>query len=286
MGCHMTADPVALVVRYVAALIDGDRARAAACLSPSFGRHEGRRAEEHLAHELSQFALLSRVYGVSSGWSVRPRGVAGSPPGQFGFLLETPDGRLIYEDALPIGEDGLLGGDGSAFETVCKLRLRPKGAGVDIGRGVAIRRAPHAPEAVIVRRPHTLDQRFHPRAPDPDYAALDFTVAGDIGATLAAEVLIYAAEGVREVKRLVLRGIDHPHFEGRAFVRIEGERVVVPKTRARPWSLCALLADGRCQTVLQPDSGGIQFDDRVVSAVLTDAVDNDWETIGDGDGDA
>lgn len=292
-----TRSAVALTERYLRALARGDRAAADACLSPAFLLHEGRGRNEHLDHELGEFARLGELYGAGIGMRVSDRGRMRAD-GCFGFLAVAQDGALIYEDALPVWEDGLFGGDGSAFETVTKLHLTfrtlgfrapdgfrpPAGGGigsadVEIRRGLAVRRGTRPADAAFVRAPRCSDQAFLAVSPDPDYSSLIFALDGDDGKTIDAEILLYSTPSkLREAKRLTLRGTDHPFFEENAFPVVRGRTVDVPKTRSRPWSLDVAWEGGGRQ-ILHPDAGSFEFEGTVTRAILTDAVDNDWETV-------
>jgi len=299
-----TRSALLLTERYLRALARGDRSAADACLSSSFLLHEGRGRNEHLDHELGEFARLGELYGAGSGMRVLDRGRARAD-GCFGFLAVAQDGSLIYEDALPIAEDGLFGGDGSAFETVTKLHLKismesmesmdsmysmhsmddvgrefgRELAAVEIRRGLAVRRGARPADAALVRSPRCSDQAFLSVSPDPDYSSLIFALDEDDGRTIDAEILLYSTPSkLREAKRLTLRGIDHPFFEAAAFPLVRGRAVEVPKTRSRPWSLDVAWEGGGRQ-ILHPDAGTFEFEGVVTRAILTDAVDNDWETV-------
>jgi hypothetical protein len=298
--------PGRIAVRYVSALISGDREGVFGCLSRSFSVHEGRDAERHVSHELEAFERLGERRGLrrsGAEWAVLPRTPSGRVASSWdgrtaGFFLVDGSGALIYEDALVFGRFGAES-DGSWFETVPKLRSFASAVGGELVvrgpslRGVAVALGDPFPEACLATRPRATFQEWLPSGPDPDYGSFSFSFPDDGGLTLEGRLRLSgtfrsgerAGERVSESKALLLRGLDHPFAESRAFPfpSPDGRSVVVPATRAVPWSICCVFEDGGTEILEAPPPGLLFFQDRRLrSATLTDATDNDWETSREG----
>ena len=273
------SDPAALLTDYVAALIAGDGVRAARALSPAFTRHQGRNAAAHIAHELREFGHRAPYYGLDKGFSVN---IVAEQAGAITFYVTDYRGRLVYEDWAVIGPDGLLIGDNGLWEVINKVRFR-QGQDPAFVRAFCIRMNPCLPKTVLVHNAVMTHHLILPGVFEPTFAICEFALTNrdgspDDGKGRWLDISIYGATpNSRERRTYFVRGTDHPHFHDNLFPVINGRRVTMPDYDGHPWCLSLRLADGQNIVIDHPDDQHYDFSDNVVFAVLTDAVDHDWE---------
>jgi hypothetical protein len=269
-----TAPVPPIVAAFVAALAAGDAAGAGACLAPDFGLHEGMGRDGWLDHELGEFSRRWAACGFAPGDAL---GIAPSaaPAGLRGFLVLDAAGGFVYEDALCVGPDGLIRGNGRGVEVVSKLQFergRPTRRAVAIrshGRDIAAVTPLDAAEDVVFEKAATWDEdRFH---------SFSFTVPGDDLRSRVARMRVTTRAGGETVS-VLLRGADHPLFLGARWPELDGNRVAVDIGRGRLWGLAVGFEGGGTASVPHPSRPILEFDRPVEWATLTDALDNDWTT--------
>lgn len=263
---------------YIDALVRQDPQQAADCLSAGFGCHEGKDRDAYLRHELREFSRLMDRYGLANGIRLYTDTAEADC---LRFSVADCNGVLVYEDALLFDADGRIRGDGSRFEVVSKIRFRDQ----SVYRALAIRGFGEAPGFLVIDDDPVGECDVHPASTHADdgFHVTTFMLDGDDFRTRPARVRIYPlGGGVPDQKRMVLRGVDHPFFEPSLFPEVRGRAVSIPKSRAKPWSLNVKLKGGAWHEIQQPRAlHWYGFDQDVVFAVLTDAVDNDWITEGE-----
>lgn len=264
---------------YVAALIALDGDRAARCLSPAFTRHQGRDRQAHIQHELREFGHRAPYYGLDKGFDVE---IIASENNCVTFFVTDYRGRLVYEDWAVFGDDDLLVGDGGIWEVINKMRFRQHDDPAFV-RAFCIRMNPVLPKAIMVHDAVMSDHLILPGVYEPSFAVCEFTLTNRDGTpdnTCGRWVDLSIYGGVansRERRRYYMRGTDHPHFVSDLFPVLSGQTVLMPDYDGHPWCLSLRLADGRNIVIDHPDERRYDFDQDVVFAVLTDAIDHDWE---------
>jgi hypothetical protein len=272
-------DTTALLTDYVAALIADDGPRAARALSPDFTRHQGRNAAAHIAHERKEFRHRAPYYGLDKGFSVN---IIAEDQGSITFYVTDYRGRLVYEDWAVVGADGLLIGDNGLWEVINKLRFRQGGDPAFV-RAFCIRMNPTVPKTLLVHNAIMTQSLILKGVFEPTFAVCEFSLLNrdgspDDGKARWLDISIFGATPYsRERRRYFVRGNDHPHFHDHLFPVLAGKRVSMPDYDGHPWCLSLRLADGQNIVIDHPDEAHYDFASPVVFAVLTDAVDHDWE---------
>lgn len=258
----------------IEALFRGDAAAARNFIDPDFGIHDGHNAETWLVHEISEFAKRRPALNLEA---VQVTDQASRTiPGAISFAVLCQDGRFVFEDSLKIGPTGLVRGLGRRFEIVTKMHYR---AGQPLRRGIAIR-SPRGDivKAVVLGVEHD-DAQLHPGSSHDDdhFFTLDFSIPVDNHEGIHANLFVRDSAGVSAIEPIFLRGYDSPHHGSVEFPGINGNMVSIFNVdHKRLWSLSVRLEDGSDETVEHPTGGKYRFDLPVQSAIVTDAMDNDW----------
>jgi hypothetical protein len=262
--------------RLVGAFLAGDREAAASCLSPDFGLHDGLSADAYLDRECRDFGIYSRHWDFSSGFRVVPL-MECPAGGGLRFAVLDSAARLVYEDCLPSGPDGLVVGSGRPFEAVTKLCLDRSG----LRRGVALRLPDsRRPSWATVYWAGAEDQRLSDRDHNEDgFFHFSFRSVPDDGAGRPAGIWVAPGLGPRLKSRVYFRGTDHPFFALGLRPVVRGDTVVLDTTRTVWLHLSVRLQSGETRDVLFP-AAETRFPHPVVSATATDALDNDWTAEG------
>jgi hypothetical protein len=276
----------AVIERFLAAVIAGDTAAALRFCSPEFGVHDGLAAAGWIRWEEGEYARRGGAFGIgpAPGLVIVP-----GLPGAFNFAVLSDDGAFVSEDSLFVGDDGMIRGNGRLFEVVSKLaftRGRRPARGLAIrGHGIRldlVRPADVVATGLTLRRSATFDSDF--------FHTCAMSLPGDDlkGRQQAFRFAGSGAAGhVRQVFDVWLRGLDDPFFVGDLYPGLDGKLVTLPSGMRRYWSLMAAPADRAAPvTVAHPEGGSVHaFPWPVAVAVLTDALDNDWQSLaGDGNG--
>ncbi|MBV6633532.1 MAG: hypothetical protein KI792_10945 [Alphaproteobacteria bacterium] len=262
--------------RYIEALIAGDREAAAAEISPSFERHQGRNAARHLEHELQQFEPRVERYKLKEGVTITIT-EHGQSSGLLHYYVRNMHNQFIFEETTRVDDDGLILGDGYSWELIPKLRFERHGEGRNIRRGLCIGFNGKVPEKVLI-----MDKRISAGSTltnkhDEGSYHYWFQLEDDVGESVNLLTLVKGEDDrAAERRTMHFRGNDHPFFIDNLFPTIEGSRVTLPDYPFVFWSLHVTLADGSTQGKYSPASGPHEYDQPVASAVLLDAVDNEW----------
>lgn len=251
-------------MEYFKALLAGDKGRALSFLSSKFGVSSGLACDDHIRYELQQFE--ERGHLLRGGIEIRRL--------RFNGLVDVygvfSEGRFVYEDEFWFDENDLLMGNGRPCDIVSKIHRYHDGRTT---RAVAIR----YPDIKHLRclDPAVREQRFIPKA-NADAAQLFLSLGDDDGRSRIMDFRVLK-EGFAGPLAAEMRGKDHPLFVDDMFPLIRGCEVEVAPERMSIWSLMVWFADGRTQVINAPQKKHYRFPDPVVQAVLTDALDNDWD---------
>ena len=252
------------------ALCRGNAEEAARFLSPSFGINAGLCAHAYIDWELREFRERSHL--LSSGYSVKFLRDEGR-----GKVFGVFDGcgRFLFEDEYCFGSDGLLVGNQRECDVVTKFHFV---------RGREPMRALCIPDA-RVRHARVVDplvrQQLCGLGALGSSMILKFVLRGDDLGAHPSVVRLMFADRVCSTE-VVFRGIRSPYFVDDMYARIDGSRVMVPVERGNIWSLTVVFMDGSAQEIGHPDRSIYLFAKPVSVVYLTDALDNDWETTGNG----
>lgn len=286
MNSHSAAPPALdtaavtrLLDRYVRALVLQDHGAALACLSPAFTQQQGRNASDFVSYEIAEFSPRIEPYFLAEGTRVEIDRFEASS-GLLYYSVYNRRGQIIYEEQNRLGDDGLLIGNGLQWEYISKLKFsRTADARLLVRRGLCLRHAALKASAVIFYSHAVEDLRLNPSSFDPYSTIVDFSLPEDDGAELLVDMMVTAGTpGSRERSKVLMRGTDHPHFRANLFTGIDGNRVRLAGYDFIYWVLNVRLSNGESVKIYHPDKKQYTFDHDVVFAVLTDAIDNDWET--------
>lgn len=278
--CKLHMDPARTVERFISSLLASDRAMAASCLSGNFGLHDGVDSESYLDREIREFqdrrhwfqgdrfqVLVTETQTVQGEYS------------RLRFSCLDHEGRFIYEDTLFFDLMAQIRGNQRLVECVTKVFFP---AGQDPCRQVAIR----APGGIIrhARIPGVvaeIDLNDGANMEEDSFQVLTIRIHGDDLKERHAPVRFLLEDNdtnecTHAQEILLLRGIDHPQFQNMT-PRIEGDTVHMPVGKMRVWSLTCFDQDGTATTYEYPDLSCIKHGRKITRAVLTDALDNDWE---------
>lgn len=260
----------AVIQSWISALARGDEHTAGKLLSPVFGIHDGMTRAQYLAHELLEFRKRCIGFGVPEKPAVIFDAHAG---GRVRVFVLNSSGKFAYEDWLHLGDDGLIVGNGRMIEVVTKMHFDQSSR--HPRRAMAIRS--HGLEILKVIPLFDVSSTSFERC--DTYADDRFEILSyeDREPPISMERMFRALTTRGGLSfSAIMRGMDHPHFIPGRFPSIDGDSVMIDIDHGPIWSLTVRLEDGGVQTVECPQERRIGFGARVVSATVTDAVDNDW----------
>jgi hypothetical protein len=243
------------------------------CFSPDFGVHEGLSLQEWIAHERREFEMRRQAFGIATE-ALSIRIDHRRQPDCITFSVMGAQGRVAYQDTWMFDADGRMIGNGSRFEIVAKLHFDASGSPL---RALAVRSAKGSIVSVVpigvAASEAVLNQGM--RAEVDDFATFTMAVENDDLRGFRAKFRIADDAGVRSTEAVWMRGVDEAGFTHGLFPRIDGRAVIVPG-EGPSWSLSVVLADGSRQAIDHPQPGSYEFVSAVETAILTDALDNDW----------
>lgn len=201
------------------------------------------------------------------------------------FGIYDNDGMFIYEDTFGFDLSGLdkeklvLTGNRRHFEVVAKLFIDHDGK---THRAAGIRMNTGAKEIASIipraRGVHGLDADF-PTLADDGFRAIRFDIENDDFKTRMIGLKVTPKGGRPHNEYIRFRGVDHPQYEPNLWPYVGEKYVIIPKMNMHPWALGVQFKDGMHEYMPFPGSGVVNFCKEIESATLTDALDNDWETI-------
>lgn len=265
------------ILAFVQAVHSGDQDTALRLLSPYFKIHDGLDRRAYAEHEIREFKR--RLPYLRLPLEVRLIEQSGSCQH---IALYDASQHFVYEDWLHLGPDNLLVGNGDFIEMVPKLHFHADGS---ISRGMALRTRTGKLSHVHVITPCTSHYRFDcvSSSQEEDGAShLSFVINDDdlLGRDGEFRCYVETRRGLCVSRQTrYLRGIDHPCFTSGMYPRIDGCYVSFEHDMANAWSLTVELESGKLRTIEAPSGEPIEFDEDVRHAILTDAIDNDWEGI-------
>lgn len=264
----------------VAALSSGDRTAARSLVSSDFGIQDGRGVDGWIEREIAEYANRGHAFGLAGDPVLVPCPGRG---GLVNFAVITGEGRLMFEDSMRLGPDGLPAGAGRPFEVVTKLLMT---RGVPPRRAIAVR-SPRAPVTSVLPTGLVIDElTLNPGLNhDADgFHCAEFDLRDDDLLGREAQLRVSDASGAIARMPVYLRGRDNPFFRDDLYAQIIGHTVEVASAGTTLWSLSVVLADGSRLSIEHPREGSHVFPQAVRVAVVTDALDNDWKTTDAGTG--
>jgi hypothetical protein len=192
------------------------------------------------------------------------------------FSVIGAQGQIAYQDTWNFDDSGRMVGNGSRFEIVAKLHFDAAGGCL---RALAVRSVKGDITSVVPLGVAASEAVLHQgmRADEDDFATFTMAVEEDDLKGFSAKFRISDDAGTRSTETVWMRGIDESGFAGDLFPGINGRSVLVPG-EGQSWSLSVVLSDGSCRSIDHPCPGIYEFDGAVETAILTDALDNDWRS--------
>ena len=265
------------LTRYANTLVKQDAVAARSYLSTDFRLHEGRNAEEFIAHEINEFAERIEPYRLKDGVNARVIDL-NQETGDIYYLVYNKDGMMIYEEHNRINQDLAIIGNQHIWELITKLKFRKGRDGrVSHSRGLCVRQNHYQPQALIVHS-HVVEEYSLMRCEyETDSYVCEFGLAADTGNNQLVDISIFGDQPAsRERRKIKMRGYDHLYFRPDLFPRIDGKSVQLPAYDSQFWSMSITFSDGTHKQIYHPKQQSYFFDKDVEIAIVVDAVDNDW----------
>lgn len=241
-------------------------------ISLDFGVHEGRTRSDWILHELREFELRRQAFGLDSGAEVVIDRLFAD--GGVMFTVKNAAGTPVYQDMWQIDELGQVTGNEAAFEIVSKLHFDSSGP---TRRAMAIRSPRGRITSVVPIGIDIEDFRVSDGiAADRDgFTTVSMLIQQDDLMSFEARFRIADNSGIRSTETVRMRGLDDFTPSDDLFAVIDGKKVTI-KGEDTVWELNVVLEDGTRSCVEHAAAGPHVFNQRVVTAVVTDPMDNDW----------
>lgn len=260
--------------RIIAGLIDGNVP--AECLSDDFGIHEGRSLPEWSVHEHREFAMRRQAFGLDLE-TLSIRLDHERMPGRITFSVLGAQNELAYQDTWHFDDRGLLTGNGSRFEIVSKIHFDASGRHL---RAMAVRSPAGKIVSVVPIGVNVSEAFLHEgmRFGEDDFVTFTMAVEDDDLEGFSAKFRMADDAGNRSTEVVWMRGIDESGFVDGLYPAIKGCSVLVGGD-GPSWSMSVALMDGSRMSIDHPRPGRYEFAAPVGTAILTDAMDNDWRSV-------
>lgn len=260
--------------KIIAGLIDGNVP--AECLSDDFGIHEGRSLQEWGVHEHREFAMRRQAFGLDPE-TLSIRLDHERMPGRITFSVLGAHNQLAYQDTWHFDDRGRLIGNGSRFEIVSKIHFDASGGPL---RALAVRSSAGSIASVVPIGVNAAEAFLHEgmRFREDDFATFTMAVEDDDLGGFSARFRMADAAGNRSTEVVWMRGTDEIGFADGLYPAIEGCSVLVGGD-GPSWSMSVALMDGSHMSIDHPRPGRYEFAAPVETAILTDAMDNDWRSV-------
>jgi hypothetical protein len=269
-----------MVIDFLKAAIEADREKAERCLSPEFGLCDGLLASDYVTHEVAAFANLLLDHERELAFETEAldeRTVAVAVVG--------PDG-LVFASRMRIDQRGLVTGNQHQVEFVPKFRFSSQGT---VHRSAAICSHRTGVSSAFIT---SIDPKSARHAGHTDFDFRGSQISGGF-ASLRFELLdedllekhvnlrISLSDGDRLRERVRFPGRnDFEKWQERSlFTMVEGNSVEIWDAKSRLWQVDVKLEDHSEYTFFRPDRNfARRFDAPVRKVIVTDALDNEWET--------
>jgi hypothetical protein len=198
-------------------------------------------------------------------------------PGRITFSVLGANNQLAYQDTWHFDARGRLTGNGSRFEIVSKIHFDASGRHL---RALAVRSARGSIVSVVPIGVTASEACLHQgmRFGDDDFATFTMAVEDDDLKGFGARFRMADDAGIRSTEVVWMRGIDEKGFADDLYPRIDGSSVLVGGD-GPSWSMSVVLMDGSHESIDHPRPGRYEFAAPVGTAILTDAMDNDWRSV-------
>ncbi|MEO0368845.1 MAG: hypothetical protein AAF197_08680 [Pseudomonadota bacterium] len=277
-------DAKSVLDRYINALYAGDKKRAGAFLAEDFGCHAGRNPEEHIAHELWEYATREDHFGLADGFQVKIDLFQTVTHGtdkayRCVFSIVNANAQLVYRDVLLLDSAGFIIGDQAPFEVIGKLRFED-----DVVWRVMVGHQVQQPPAKInpVGLPHDNAELLVVDQPSGMHV-LEYRYCGrdDDLASQCQRFKLYPLGAAPSTLEVYMPGRDHWAFEPNRFPEIsqDGKTVTLPQSEQFAWHLQVQAEAGDLHEIEMPKDNVYQFEAPIMRAILTDALDHDWVTM-------
>lgn len=262
--------------RWIDCIFSGQHAAARELLSPNFGLHDGLCAEDFVKHEIDQFKERASRFGSSDRIIFRYHSKFSD--GFIVFFMARADvaETFLFEDVFRFDSLGIVGNQ-NRVEAVSKLRFmegqsQPMRSIALRARQLQIRNiAPLFPVTDIVfHKSDTHDQ--------DDFFQVN-VVCDDASRTILERFRFFTSEGNFN-QSIRMRGLDHPCFCEMPFPNIKGKRLFIGAIDRYIWSVTVKLVSGAVLVYDNISDVPHEFNDAIHSVTITDALDNDWVSLG------
>jgi hypothetical protein len=269
-----------MVIDFLKAVIEADREKAERCLSPEFGLCDGLLASDYITHEVAAFANLLLDHERELAFETEAL-----DEGTVAVTVLGPDG-LVFASRMHIDQRGLVTGNQHQAEFVPKFRFSNRGT---VHRSAAVCSHRAGVSSAFIT---SLDPKSAPYAGYTDFDFRGSQISGDF-ASLRFELLdedllekhvnlrISLSNGDRLRERVRFPGRnDFEKWQERSlFTMVEGNSVEIWDAKSRLWQVDVKLEDHTEYTFFRPDRNfARRFDAPVRKVIVTDALDNEWET--------
>jgi hypothetical protein len=263
--------PAEILNQFILAACQKDVSGMKLACSPEFVRHEGKGLDDFCAYEIEAYHERYNRIGIFD-FSITVEPIVGEEPVCLASFFDQ-DGIFVFDMQYWITESGITG-DNSNFEVVSKLLFESP---LRIRRNIAVRDDAGGQLGSVIPRGRNIQSfEFMPKkhADDGFYNCV-YDIINDDYFKCQQRITI-AKPGCVETKNITMRGMDHPYFFHSQWPILNRNELIMPDG-PYPWCLAVTLADGTQQLFKNPLANHtMRFDKPVVTAILTDRLDNDW----------
>lgn len=258
--------------RYINALIKQDKEKVKDSLSQDFGIHQNKNKTEHIKHEMQEFLKRSKIFELKENhFHLELNHIFNN---HYKMFLLDKNHKFVYEDIFHFDEENKIIGNQTHWEIIPKLKFISN----NIKRGLAIRNNEEKPYLITLHFDKPKVLKILQSDSDPEYSNVEIEFNDENGLSRSLEATIFGGEIKKETLKLDFNGIDHPYFKENLYPKIIKNKIEIPQYTYKFWELCVIFKDNTRINIENPTKKEYQFEKEISKAILTDALDNDWET--------
>ena len=271
-----------IVTNYFNALLKNDLPKIKSLFSDKIGVHNGYYIDDFIIAEVNEFNKYSKFYDLKhNNFSIIK---TFNKSGFQSFLVLNDNGHLVFDHGVSI-VDGKIIGDGSFYQKVTKNKYRRNTAGdcFSVHRSVAVwcPYSPQSPRFMLVKNGSDFkvqqgNLNFTASTKTDGFYSYEFNVVNDDMKSKLVDFRIIDPH-YSENTTVYFHGDEHPYFFSNMFPVIDNKKLLINKVESLIWSVAVFFDNGTSQHIEFPRIEEFTFDHHIVKAIVTDALDNDWE---------
>lgn len=279
----MKESNTALVRSYFNSLILNDVQSVRSCFSNDSKVHNGYYIDDFIMAEMNEFNQYSRYYDLQhNNFEVIPTFQSSN---EAYYSVLNHHGKLVFDHGVNVINDKIVS-DGSFYQKVTKnkYKLNCSDGHKSFYRSVAIwcPYSSESPQFVIVKPSDTKgvyqgNLRKSASTEKDGFYSFEFFVSDDdkLSHTFGFR---FIDKKYSESSNLYFSGENHPYFFDDMYPELVGSKLKLNHVDTLIWSVAVYLENGKYYHIEFPRVEEIEFEANIVKAIVTDALDNDWET--------